>query len=285
MKLGVVGSGQVAQHIMEEAEKRDVEAVLIGRKDGKSVSNRKFDPARHWDTVDSLLMAVSDVDLVINTAAFRDLSACQSNPDLAKQINADLPRELAERGPRQIFISTDYVFRGLHESGRTEKDFTDAECVYGKSKAEGESNVLANDGVVVRIASPFGIYPSPERPSFVDSIVPKGIASGKLELPEDQIFTPTYLPDMAAMLLDTIDAGNMTGIYHMANSGAVNWVDFTKSLFHIQGGNVKIEGVTRNDNLRPRNGALLNSKTPKMRHWMYALDEYIHGSVRAEDRR
>jgi hypothetical protein len=71
----------------------------------------------------------------------------------------------------------------------------------------------------------------------------------------------------------------------MANSGAVNWVDFTKSLFHIQGGNVKIEGVTRNDNLRPRNGALLNSKTPKMRHWMYALDEYIKGSVRAEDRR
>jgi len=285
MKLGVVGSGQVAQHIMDEAEKRDVEAVLIGRKDGKSVSNRKFDPSRHWDNIDSLLSAVSDVDLVINTAAFRDLMSCEKNPTLANQINSDLPRELAERGPRQIFISTDYVFRGLHESGRTEKDFTDAECVYGKSKAQGEAGVISNDGVVVRIASPFGIYPSPERPSFVDAIVPKGIGEGRLELPTDQIFTPTYLPDMAAMLLDTIDAGNMSGIYHMANSGSVNWADFARTIFHIHGGSVKIEGVTKNDNLRPKNGALLNERTPKMRHWMYALDEYIKGSTRAEDRR
>ena len=194
MKVGVVGSGQVAQHIVASAKESGIDVVLIGRVDGPTVSNRAFNPNRTWEDEGDLVLAVSDCDVVINTAAFRDLNACEKDPELARKVNIDLPRLLAQRGPRQVFLSTDYVFRGLHDSKRKEDDPTDALCVYGATKAAGEREVLALGGAVVRIASPWGIYPSPERAHFVDAIVPKGIASGKLDMPTDQYFSPTYLP-------------------------------------------------------------------------------------------
>ena len=172
MKVGVVGSGQVAQHIVASAKESGIDVVLIGRVDGPTVSNRAFNPNRTWEDESDLLLAVSDCDVVINTAAFRDLNACEKDPELARKVNIDLPRLLSQRGPRQVFLSTDYVFRGLHDSKRKEDDPTDALCVYGATKAAGEREVLALGGAVVRIASPWGIYPSPERAHFVDAIVP-----------------------------------------------------------------------------------------------------------------
>lgn len=285
MRVGVVGSGQVAQHIVAEAKESGIDVVLIGRVNGATVSKRAFDPNRTWEDETDLLLAVSDCDVVINTAAFRDLNACEKNPSVARQVNIDLPRLLSQKGPRQVFLSTDYVFRGLHDSKRKESDPTDAVCVYGATKAAGEREVLALGGAVVRIASPWGIYPSPERPHFVDAIIPKGISAGKLDMPIDQHFSPTYLPDVAGIILDVATEPNMGGIFHAVNGGSTNWKDFTAYIFEVLKTKVKVTGSVRNDILRPRFGALDNTKLPRPRHWALALEEYIKGDVKAEERR
>ena len=285
MRVGVVGSGQVAQHLVAAAKESGIDVVLIGRVDGPTVSNRAFNPDRTWEDEVDLLLAVSDCDVVINTAAFRDLMACEKDKATAVKVNIDLPRLLSQKGPRQVFLSTDYVFRGLHDSKRKEDDATDAVCVYGITKAAGEREVLALGGAVVRIASPWGIYPSPERAHFVDAIVPKGIASGKLDMPTDQHFSPTYLPDVAGMILDVAMEPGMGGIFHATNSGSTNWQDFTAYIFEVLRAKVKVTGSERGDVLRPKFGALANTKLARPRHWALALEEYLKGNVVAESRR
>jgi len=285
MKLGVVGSGQVAQHLVAAAKESGIDVILVGRVDGATVSKRAYNPDRTWEDEGDLVLAVSDRDVVINTAAFRDLMACERNPELAKQVNIDLPRLLSQRGPRQVFISTDYVFRGLQEGKRKETDPTDALCVYGATKAAGEREVLSLGGAVVRIASPWGIYPSPERAHFVDAIVPKGVQAGKLDMPNDQHFSPTYLPDVASSILDVAMEPGLSGVFHAVNGGSANWEDFTAYIFSVLRTKVKVTGSTRNDELRPKFGALENTKLARPRHWALALEEYLKGDVKAEDRR
>lgn len=285
MRVGVVGSGQVAQHLVAAAKESGIDVVLIGRVNGATVSKRAFDPNRTWEDETDLLLAVSDCDVVINTAAFRDLNACEKNPEIARQVNIDLPRLLSQKGPRQVFLSTDYVFRGLHDSKRQENDPTDAVCVYGATKAAGEREVLALGGAVVRIASPWGIYPSPERAHFVDAIVPKGVAAGKLDMPTDQHFSPTYLPDVAGLILDVAMEPGMGGIFHATNAGSTNWKDFTAYIFEVLRVKVKVTGSDRGDKLRPKFGALANTKLARPRHWALALEEYLKGGEMAESRR
>lgn len=285
MKIGILGSGQVAQHLVHAAKESGYDTVLIGRVDGPTVKNRLFSPNRTWVDESDLMLAVSDCDVVINTAAFRDLAACEKDPEKADYVNAYLPGLLADKGPRQVFISTDYVFRGLHDSKRLETDATDAICIYGSSKAKGERRVLAKGGSVIRISSPWGLYPSPERGHFVDMIVPKGVAAGKLDMPSDQHFAPTYLPDVAGLILDVAVDKFSVGVYHAVNGGATNWHDFTAYLFNILRTKVKVTGSERNDPLRPKYGVLANSRLPRPRHWAVALEEYIRNGELAESRR
>lgn len=285
MRIGILGSGQVAQHLMAEAEKSGLDVVLIGREGGKSVSRRAYDPSRYWSEVGDLITLTQDIDVMINTSAFRDLIGCEKNPELASAINSELPGLLASKGPRQIFISTDYVFRGLTRRARNEEDIPDAKCVYGKTKAAGEDKTIAAGGAVVRIASPWGIYPSPERAHFVDAIVPKGLDAGKLDMPSDQYFSPTYLPDVAGTILEIASMPTSNGVYHCVNSGVANWAEFTGTIFDIIKSKVKVTGSVRGDELRPRYGQLENNRTLKHRHWAYALIEYLNGSERAEKRR
>jgi dTDP-4-dehydrorhamnose reductase len=285
MRVGVVGSGQVAQHLVACAKESNLDIVLIGRKGGATVSRRAFDPDRYWESTDDLIQSVADCDVVINTAAFRDLMACEKDHAKAKLINTDLPRILSEKGPRQVFISTDYVFRGLNPGKRLESDKADAVCVYGMTKADGEREVLALGGSVVRIASPWGIYPSPERAHFVDAIVPKGITAGKLDMPNDQHFSPTYLPDVASIILDVATEPKMAGIFHVTNGGSTTWADFTSYIFEVLRARVKVTGSVRNDMLRPKFGALANTHVARARHWALAVEEYLRNGVLAEERR
>lgn len=285
MRVGVVGSGQVAQHLVDAAKTRGIDVVLIGRKGGPAPSKRKYAPDREYVELGDLIALVKDLDVTINTAAFRDLMACQRDSNTALAINATLPTLLSSQGPRQVFISTDYVFKGLQQGPRRETEQPDAVCNYGASKIRGEYGVLDHGGSVVRIASPWGIFPSPERPHFVDAIIPKGVASGNLDMPLDQVFSPTYLPDVAPLILDVALDPKAEGVYHAVNSGRANWQEFTKFIFETIRTKVKVTGSIRNDHLRPKFGNLMNDRLPRQRTWPEAMVEYLNGNRKAEDLR
>jgi dTDP-4-dehydrorhamnose reductase len=169
-------------------------------------------------------------DVLINAAALTNVDYCENHRDEAMKLNAEAPRVLAEvcgeKEARFVHVSTDYVFDGEKRTPYTEEDPVDPISVYGESKRAGEERVLAaNDrALVIRVSWVFG----PDRPSFVDAILRKARAEEQVAAVADKFSTPTYTPDIAALLRPLLDSAAVRGIVHLANRGACSWQEYAQ---------------------------------------------------------
>lgn len=167
---------------------------------------------------------------LINAAALTNVDYCETHRDEAMKLNAEAPRVLAEicrdKSARCLHISTDYVFDGTKREPYTEEDAAEAISVYGESKRAGEERVLeANErALVVRVSWVFG----PDRPSFVDAILQKARTEEEVTAVADKFSTPTYTPDIAALLRPFLEVTAPAGILHLANRGACTWQEYAQ---------------------------------------------------------
>mgnify|MGYP006287708299 CR=1 FL=1 len=292
--IGVFGSGQVAQHISEYLDQINVKHQIVGRP-GKLINpvpvHREKDVSFAVDLASptELKDIAGKFEVAIYTSAYRDLLACEASYALADRINHLVPRVLSRYVPT-LYISTDYVFGKLNadwqrpipgkigegEDPESEYFSGGPKSVYGKTKRSGELGVLAHDGWVARIASPFGKWRSPLRESFVDIM---GSKSGEVILPDKQIISPTYLPEavrlMVGLLLDRKDPG----VYHTVNEGSVSYADLVRQIRRERGISGKVIGREDNkdDALRPDYSALQNNKLDKLSHWAEAIHTHFKG--------
>jgi len=277
--IGVVGTGQVAQHVLAELRRRALPHIVFSRSAapiGESGVSVLY-------TVDNIpdLIREHKVTSVINCAAQRDIVACEKDPGNAVTANVVLPSTIGQH-VRQVYLSTDYVFDRNEENRPLTEDAESkgALSIYGQTKAKGEHMVLANNGVVARISSPFGLYPSPFKQHFVDFAV---LSPNPLDLPTDQHFNVTYLPDIVGTLVDMAIDEKYDGIYHLVSSGKTDWAALAQVARKFRRNKQKVTGSVRNDKTRPKHGALVNTRLTPFRHWMIALEEYCKGQL-AEER-
>ena len=84
-------------------------------------------------------------DLIVNAAAYTAVDKAESEPELAKAINATAPevlgQEAARTGSLLVHYSTDYVFDGTKPTPYKEDDPICPISVYGATKAEGEDAI------------------------------------------------------------------------------------------------------------------------------------------------
>lgn len=275
---GVIGSGQVAQHVIAELRRRNARFRVYTRslqpdaEVGVSVSYTLNTIGRQ--------LREDDVTSVINCAALRDITLCERTPIVAAAANVELPAAIGDT-VKQVYISTDYVF-DLNEEDRPLNEEAVSRgglSIYGQTKLMGEGKALERGGIVARISSPWGVYPSPMKPSFVDMITS---TKNKIDLPTDQFFSPTYLPDVAEHLVDLAGAQSH-GVYHLVNQGVTNWMEFARVARQMARNKGRITGSFRFDQTRPKYGALINTRLPRFRTWAEAMQEYISGP-RAEER-
>lgn len=196
------------------------------------------------------IVATNDVRCIVNCAAYTNVDKAESDEALCHKLNADAPGILAgvmkEVGGLLVHVSTDYVFGGdpYNTPCREEQKGTPT-GVYGKTKLEGEQNVMAAgcDYVILRTAwlySEFGR-------NFVKTMLNLTATKPSLKVVFDQAGTPTYAYDLAlaikAVLAD-YSAENphrgysKTGIYHFSNEGVCSWYDFTKEIAALAGNTV-----------------------------------------------
>jgi len=168
-------------------------------------------------------------DAIIHTAANANVDSCESDPDGARRLNAELPGELAaaaaQLGIRFIHISTDAVFDGTKNGDYTENDTPNPLGIYAQTKLDGERNVLsANSDAIVARVNFFGWSLSGTR-SLSEFFYNKLSAGEQCNGFTDVYFCPLFVGDLAETLLRMLDKG-LSGLYHVVGSEALSKYDF-----------------------------------------------------------
>src|SRR3954452_873526 len=176
-------------------------------------------------------------DVVFNCAAFHNVDVCETEPDQAWAVNVRAVRELAERGPRLVHLSTNYVFDGRREEPYGEDDVPAPRSIYALTKLAGEYAALAygDDALVVRGAGLYGMHGSASKGgNFVTRMVGRAREQGALKMVADQRLQPTFTADLAAALLDAVSR-DAAGVVHLTAGGESSWFEFTRAIMERAG--------------------------------------------------
>jgi dTDP-4-dehydrorhamnose reductase len=241
-------------------------------------------------------------DIVIHTAAYTAVDACEINKELAFKINESGAANIAEAANKinatVIYISTDYVFDGKKTSAYEITDKVNPMSIYGKSKLAGEEavrNIIGNKYIITRTSWLYGKY----GPNFVDKIISKARSGEKLNIVNDQTGSPTSTIDLAQGLINICkcfeenkDNQNLYGIYHITNSNSCSWYDYTLEILKYAGIEAQVQAISTDElkeiynnagkryALRPAfsvlNNQRFNDLTQKpLKTWQQALRHYL----------
>lgn len=191
---------------------------------------------------------------IINCAAYTAVDKAEEEVELAEKVNSIGPKNLAVAARKNettlIHISTDYVFNGELDISKSyiENDEIAPVTVYGKTKAEGEKNIIENCDkyYILRTAWLYG-----DGNNFVRTMIKLGKEKNEVNVVNDQHGSPTYTVDLASIINQVIEKKLPYGIYHSTNLGFTTWYDFTKKIYEIANINCKVNPVTSEEFIRP----------------------------------
>ena len=254
MKILITGSkGQLGQTLEDVLSENDL--ILVDR-DELDITDKS--------TVERFVDAEKP-EAIINAAAYTAVDKAEEEAELAKNINVDGAKNLAEAakkvGAAFFHISTDFVFDGKKDLPYTENDKPKPLSVYGKTKYDGEKAVQKIGGryYILRTA---WLY-SPYGKNFVKTIMKLGQEKDELKVVADQIGCPTYSYDLADTIKQFVSrqssvvsskeksdqlpaAGGRPpyGLYHFAGDGFCSWFEFATQIIKLSGGKAKVFKTT-----------------------------------------
>lgn len=183
----------------------------------------------------------NDIKVIVNCAAYTNVDKAEDNVEIAELLNAKAVRNLAdatkENNGTLIHVSTDYVFGGNHgNTPRTEEEPANPTGVYGLTKLHGEQEIEKSGvkAIILRTAWLYSEYGN----NFLKTMLRLTSEREELNVVFDQIGTPTYAADLAAVIFEIIENEKYKGregIYHYSNEGVCSWFDFTMAIAEIAG--------------------------------------------------
>ena len=223
MKILLLGKdGQVGWEL-QRALAVAGEVVALGRRDGGDLTQP-----------DALLARVQTIapQVIVNAAAHTAVDRAESEPELARQINARTPALLAiearRLGALLVHYSTDYVFDGSGSQPRDEEAAIAPLNVYGSTKAEGEDAIRAS-GCQHLILRTSWVYAA-RGGNFAKTMLRLGQERDQLKVIVDQIGAPTGAELLADLTVPMLRAARvnpaLVGTYHAVASGATSWHEY-----------------------------------------------------------
>ena len=173
-------------------------------------------------------------DAIVNAAAHTAVDKAESEPELARAINATAPgvlaREAAALGAWLLHYGTDYVFDGSGSAPRDEDAPTGPLSVYGRTKLEGEALIRAS-GCRHLILRTSWVYAA-RGGNFAKTMLRLAAERDALTVIADQIGAPTgaeLLADVSAHALRRARAEPaLAGTYHCVAAGETSWFDYAR---------------------------------------------------------
>ena len=180
------------------------------------------------------LVARSAPDVIVNAAAHTAVDKAESEPDLARAINAHAPGVLADeaaaRGALLVHYSTDYVFDGSGSLPRDENAPTAPLSVYGRTKLEGEQ-AIRSSGCAHLILRTSWVYAA-RGGNFARTMLRLAAERDALNVIDDQIGAPTgaeLLADVTAHALRRVLATPaLGGLYHCVAGSETSWFGYAR---------------------------------------------------------
>jgi dTDP-4-dehydrorhamnose reductase len=176
--------------------------------------------------------------IVINTAAFTNVDACETAPAHAHAINAIAPGLIAQTCARHhatlIHLSTDYVF-GDTDGATPPHDETVPPCplnVYGHSKLAGEIRVreALERHIILRTSWVF----SATTQNFLKTMMDLSDKRDMINVVSDEMSCPTFAPDLAAAIVAVVDASLSPcpryGTWHACGGEGLSRLDFAAAI-------------------------------------------------------
>ncbi len=281
MKIAVIGAnGQLGSDICIALKNTDdiVEFII----DDIDISNK--------NSVEKAFNN-SDVDMIINTAAFHNVEKCEDEPETAFKVNGIGSLNLAEISNKLdipvLHISTDYVFDGEKMAPYIETDLPIPLNVYGNTKLSGEYfiSTIAKKYYVLRVSGIYGVNPCMAKGyNFVDLMIKLSKERNEVRVVDDEYLTPTYTGEIANQIAKIVHSDLKYGLYHLTAEGSCSWYEFAKEIFRLTKSDVKLNKAEPGEFAikinRPKysvleNKGLKDQNLNIMSHWKEGLAEYI----------
>ena len=187
----------------------------------------------------------------INAAAYTAVDKAESEPQIAFDVNANGPENLAitckKHNTVLLHVSTDFVFDAYFSDGIAyydreqrlplksdlglqETDVPFPNGLYGLTKLQGEQAIEAvwEKHFIIRTSWVYSQFGN----NFLKTMLRLASERTSLSVVSDQIGTPTYAVDLAEVLLKIITSETTTfGIYNFSNEGQCSWYEFAQEIF------------------------------------------------------
>ena len=168
-------------------------------------------------------------DIIINAAAYTAVDKAESEPELARTINALAPgvmaQEAAKIGAWLVHYSTDYVFDGSGARPWVETDAPAPLNVYGRTKLEGEQliQVACPEHLILRTSWVYAARGG----NFAKTMLRLAQERDRLTVIDDQVGAPTgaeLIADVTAHALrHLLQRPQDAGLYHLTAQGEASW--------------------------------------------------------------
>jgi dTDP-4-dehydrorhamnose reductase len=233
----------------------------------------------------------SDIDVLINAAAYTNVDGAETNEDTAMKVNATAVGFLAEAAEKNdmtlVHVSTDYVFNGQQQVHTEDEPFSPI-SVYGKSKAEGDKQAMkAPKHYIVRTSWVIG-----EGKNFVRTMLELGKKGVDPTVVADQVGRPTFTNELVRAIDHLLTTKAPYGTYNVSNGGQpVSWAELTRAIFKEAGFDRTVTDTTTEEyykgkeNIAPRPAhsdfdlSKIEATGFNPRDWQEDLREYIKKEI------
>ncbi len=237
--------------------------------------------------------------VIVNAAAHTAVDKAESEPELARQINAATPALLAIEAKRMgallVHYSTDYVFDGSGSHARDEEASIGPLSVYGTTKAEGEDAIRASgcQHLILRTSWVYGARGG----NFAKTMLRLAAEREQLKVIADQIGAPTGADLLADLTVHMMRAARvnpaLTGTYHAVAGGETSWHDYARFVIEfarrhgslIKVGSDQVLAIPTSDYptpaRRPLNSRLATAKLQqrfglRLPHWQQGVERMLN---------